>query len=327
MNETNEAELKCCFCGKKTDGKNWTKDENDKRVSCHEECYFSQPTMPAAWNTRHQRSGEKAPEKLWCAYCGVWGDHQSGWCFQGKVDQVEVLKAEIAALKESCEIYFSDDKRLVHKGDTLGSEFAKIKFSTVAMVNDYIAQNTSDIALDAGDKPYVCPPFPNILTLTEELQATFKNSLMVENERMRDGILPLQKLINRQSDEIAALKTALKLSESTESDWITTLTLKNEELKEKLRSKEEFRRGEQSKLCREIAALKEQKFDAQVAANDRWTSYQMELAKIQFKLEVAKETLSSISKYDCKCVLSHYGVGDYVCTACLTCEALSKMED
>lgn len=22
----------------------------------------------------------KEPENYWCAYCGIWGDHQSGWC-------------------------------------------------------------------------------------------------------------------------------------------------------------------------------------------------------------------------------------------------------
>lgn len=23
---------------------------------------------------------EQLKDKLWCAWCGVWGDHQSGWC-------------------------------------------------------------------------------------------------------------------------------------------------------------------------------------------------------------------------------------------------------
>ena len=29
-----------------------------------------------------QRCGRKASpdDKYWCAWCAVWGDHQSGWC-------------------------------------------------------------------------------------------------------------------------------------------------------------------------------------------------------------------------------------------------------
>ena len=26
------------------------------------------------------KPADPAKEKYWCAWCGVWGDHQSGWC-------------------------------------------------------------------------------------------------------------------------------------------------------------------------------------------------------------------------------------------------------
>lgn len=52
-------------------------------------------------------SDEIKVEKLWCAWCGKYGDHQSGGCFDAKQSHVDVLKdqleAERAKVKELTE--------------------------------------------------------------------------------------------------------------------------------------------------------------------------------------------------------------------------------
>ena len=42
-------------------------------------------------------------EKKWCAYCGVWSDHQSGYCVRLLRDREEVLSAQLAASQAEVE--------------------------------------------------------------------------------------------------------------------------------------------------------------------------------------------------------------------------------
>ena len=39
----------------------------------------------------------RTDEKKWCAYCGVWSEHQSGYCVRLLRDREEVLSAQLAA--------------------------------------------------------------------------------------------------------------------------------------------------------------------------------------------------------------------------------------
>jgi hypothetical protein len=42
-------------------------------------------------------------EKKWCAYCGAWGDHQSGYCVQMLRDREKVLNDENIRLRRLLE--------------------------------------------------------------------------------------------------------------------------------------------------------------------------------------------------------------------------------
>lgn len=101
MNETNEAELKCPCCKE-------LKIQYDELSSkwmivhsCHSVFFKTYNEAIYAWNTRHQRSSEQAPNTI-----TAW--HEKSDYLNGLLDKSE---AEIAELKEELITYQKDSPR------------------------------------------------------------------------------------------------------------------------------------------------------------------------------------------------------------------------
>lgn len=48
----------------------------------------------------HRGRENQATEKMWCAYCGLWSDHQSGHCIQLFRDREKALNEEVIRLRK-----------------------------------------------------------------------------------------------------------------------------------------------------------------------------------------------------------------------------------
>jgi len=69
---------------------------------------------------------EKLNNKLWCAWCGKWGDHQSGWCGDLLNNKIKTLEIKIEENENYLELIRDEYKELYKKYEKAHSILDKL---------------------------------------------------------------------------------------------------------------------------------------------------------------------------------------------------------